>query len=160
MKNSSGIAIALLGALFFVASGSVANYSSSWYRHLRKPEWVTFERYIPLIWMLIYVATTASAILSWRSVRDLKARTTIFSLLGVNAVLNLLFTPIFTRRRDLVGAFVDASAIVATIAGVMASQWRVARGAALLNLPYLLWSTIAACITWSIYRQNAEQQSA
>ncbi len=159
MRDLANVVIAAIGALVFAATGATADYSSRWYANLRKPSWVTFQRFIPFIWALTYAAATASAILTWQRVREGATRTSILSLLGVNALLNFLFSVIFTRRRDLQGAVVDSAAIVGTSAAVLAQQWLAVRSAALLNLPYVLWTSFAAYLTWLIYRLNRGAQA-
>jgi len=154
MNRSGSFIIGLLGLALFGLNRAVANYSSRWYRSLLKPRWVTFERLIPFIWAFIYVATTASAALTWLSPGPRRTKASVLSLLGVNALLNTAYSIIFTRRQDLPGAVVDAAAIAGTIGAATAAQWASWRPAALLNLPYLLWSSLAAYITWRIYQLN------
>ncbi|MFN5193697.1 MAG: tryptophan-rich sensory protein [Cyanobacteriota bacterium] len=38
-----------------------------WFLRLRRPLWLTFERWIPVIWLLIYGCFYASALLAWRA---------------------------------------------------------------------------------------------
>ena len=36
-----------------------------WFLRLRRPAWLTFERWIPLIWSAIYACFYASALIGW-----------------------------------------------------------------------------------------------
>ena len=38
-----------------------------WFLQLRRPRWLTFERWIPLIWLVIYGCFYASALVSWNA---------------------------------------------------------------------------------------------
>ena len=39
----------------------------AWFLKLQRPRWLTFERWIPLIWMAIYGCFYASALLTWQA---------------------------------------------------------------------------------------------
>jgi hypothetical protein len=45
----------------------------SWFLQLRRPYWLTFERLIPVIWMVIYACFYASALLSWQATAEVAA---------------------------------------------------------------------------------------
>ncbi len=159
MRNLASIIIAAIGGLAFVATGLAADYSSRWYLSLRKPQSVTFRRVLPFIWALAYTAATASAILTWHRARQGTARASILSLLGVNALLSFLYGIIFTRRQDLQGAVVDSAAVAGTSIAVLAQQWSAVRPAAWLSLPYTLWVSCAAYLTWLVYKLNRSQRT-
>jgi translocator protein len=62
------LAIALLLLLVLVAVAAALNPSRedfAWFLRLRRPEWLTFEGLIPVIWISIYACFYFSALLSW-----------------------------------------------------------------------------------------------
>ena len=60
--------LVILLALVAVVAGLNPNRSQfSWFLQLRRPAWLTFERWIPLIWITIYACFYASALLAWNA---------------------------------------------------------------------------------------------
>ena len=122
----------------------------SWFLRLRRPAWLRFERWIPLIWLVIYSCGYASALLVW-------GRTQSWGLMGGYLVLLVLvqsYTWLICRSRRLAPG---------TAVGLMGWLWGVALAMAvmrqsqpgmLLLLPYLLWSPVGTWVTWQMQRLN------
>ena len=122
----------------------------SWFLKLRRPAWLSFERWIPLIWIMIYACFYASALLAWRSGNSLALQGGYLLLL----VLVQSYTWLICRTRRLANG---------TRVGFAGWAWGVAlalivldssRSAALLLLPYLLWSPVGTVVTWQMQRLN------
>ena len=122
----------------------------SWFLKLRRPAWLSFERWIPLIWIMIYACFYASALLAWRSGNSLVLQGGYLLLL----VLVQSYTWLICRTRRLANG---------TRVGFAGWAWGVAlalivldssRSAALLLLPYLLWSPVGTVVTWQMQRLN------
>ncbi|MFN9660849.1 MAG: TspO/MBR family protein [Cyanobacteriota bacterium] len=122
----------------------------AWFLRLRRPRWLTFERLIPLIWLLIYACFYASALLLWLSSRQR------WLLVGYLALLLLVqsYTWLICRTRTLRSG---------TAVGFAGWVWGVALAvvvlphslpAALLLVPYLLWSPVGTFVTWRMERLN------
>jgi len=121
-----------------------------WFLRLRRPRWLTFERWIPVIWVAIYLCFYASALLAWRA----SGR---WVLMGAYLVLLLLvqsYTLVICRSRRLANG---------TVVGFLGWVWGMALAvgvtplsppAALLLLPYLLWSPVGTFVTWRMQRLN------
>ncbi|MBM5817296.1 MAG: sensory protein [Cyanobacteria bacterium K_Offshore_surface_m2_239] len=121
-----------------------------WFLRLRRPRWLTFERLIPLIWLLIYACFYASALLLWQTTRQGWLVAAYLPLL----VLVQSYTWLICRTRNL---------RTGTTAGFAGWVWGVALAiivlshslpAALLLLPYLLWSPVGTFVTWRMERLN------
>ena len=121
-----------------------------WFLMLRRPAWLNFERWIPLIWLLIYSCFYASALLCWTTSGrwDLQ--------LGYGGLLLLVqsYTLVICRTRrirngTLIGllGWVWGLALAVVVAPLSAGAW-------LLLLPYLLWSPIGTLVTWQMQRLN------
>ena len=121
-----------------------------WFLRLRRPRWLTFERWIPLIWSAIYACFYASALLCWNAGGG-------WSRMGGYLVLLLLvqgYTLLICRTRSLASG---------TALGFAGWLWGVALAvvvvpvsstAALLLLPFLLWSPVGTFVTWRMQRLN------
>jgi tryptophan-rich sensory protein len=140
--------LVVIGTLVVVIMPSQDDFA--WFLRLRRPGWLTFEGLIPVIWLLIYACFYASALLVWN-------RTASLWLMGGYLLLLLLvqsYTWLICRTRRL-----------ATGTGVGLAGWLwgvaltvmvlpVTQPAALLLIPYLLWSPVGTLVTWQMQRLN------
>lgn len=121
-----------------------------WFLKLRRPRWLTFERWIPLIWLLIYACFYASALLCWQ------ASCSLALMAGYLLLLTLVqsYTLVICRSRRL---------RYGTLIGLLGWIWGVvlvvpvsaaAPTAGLLLLPYLLWSPVGTWVTWQMEALN------
>jgi benzodiazapine receptor len=141
--------------ILLVMVGVVALFSPGrddwgWFMRLRRPTWLTFERWIPVIWSLIYACFYASALLSWNAAGG-------WGLMAGYLLLLLLvqsYTWLICRTRRL------ASGTAIGFAGWMwgvtltIAVAAVATPAALLLVPFLLWSPVGTFVTWRMQRLN------
>jgi tryptophan-rich sensory protein len=144
-------ALLILLVMVAVVAGLNPNRAEfSWFLKLRRPAWLSFERWIPLIWIAIYACFYASALLAWRSGNSLVLQGGYLLLL----VLVQSYTWLICRTRRLANG---------TRVGFAGWAWGVAlalivldssRSAALLLLPYLLWSPVGTVVTWQMQRLN------
>jgi translocator protein len=122
----------------------------AWFLRLRRPRWLTFERWIPLIWLVIYACFYASALLAWQA----SGR---WDLMGGYLALLLLvqsYTWLICRTRRLSnGTAVGFAGWVVGIALAVAVAPQ-SRPALLLLIPYLLWSPIGTFVTWRMEKLN------
>jgi tryptophan-rich sensory protein len=143
--------LVILLVLVAVVAGLNPNRSQfSWFLQLRRPAWLTFERWIPLIWITIYACFYGSALLAWNASWSLALLAGYLLLL----VLVQSYTWLICRTRRLANG---------TVVGFAGWVWGVAlavivldssRNAALLLLPYLLWSPVGTLVTWQMQRLN------
>ena len=121
-----------------------------WFLRLRRPRWLTFEGWIPLIWLVIYCCFYASALLSWRTSGSIALMAGHLLLL----VLVQSYTLVICRTRRLRNG---------TVIGLLGWFWGVllavpvsrgSPGAGLLLLPYLLWSPVGTWVTWQMEGLN------
>jgi tryptophan-rich sensory protein len=144
---------ALLILLALVAVGALLNPSRSqfaWFLRLRRPAWLRFEGLIPLIWITIYACFYASALLAWQASWS-------WWLMAAYLILLLLvqsYTWLICRTRRLANG---------TAVGLAGWCWGVALAllvrpaspaAALLLIPFLLWSPVGTLVTWQMQRLN------
>ena len=121
-----------------------------WFNRLRRPSWLTFERLIPLIWLLIYACFYGSALLAWSAGARWDRMAGYLLLL----VLVQSYTWLICRTRRLANG---------TVIGLTGWVWGVALAvvvvpkslpAVLLLIPYLLWSPVGTLVTWQMQRLN------
>ncbi|MFN9569942.1 MAG: TspO/MBR family protein [Cyanobacteriota bacterium] len=122
----------------------------SWFLRLRRPRWLTFERWIPVIWVAIYACFYASALVLWLSSRA-------FWILGGYLLLLVLvqsYTWVICRTRRLRSG--TAVGFAGWVLGVALALVVLAHSptAALLLVPYLLWSPVGTFVTWQMEGLN------
>ena len=143
--------LVILLALVTVVAGLNPNRSQfSWFLQLRRPAWLTFERWIPLIWITIYACFYASALLAWNASWS-------WGLMAGYLVLLMLvqsYTWLICRSRRLAnGTAVGLAGWVWGVALAVVVQPR-CLPAAILLIPYLLWSPVGTLVTWQMQRLN------
>jgi tryptophan-rich sensory protein len=122
----------------------------AWYQGLRHPEWVTFSAFIPLIWLLIHACFYLSALISW----GIRSSWTLVFAYVLLLILVESYTWLMCRSRRL-----SAGTLLCLIGwsyGLILTLLvlTIAPSAALLMLPYLLWTPVEALITWQMRQLN------
>ena len=147
------MAAALLILVVMVAIGAGLNPSReqfAWFLRLRRPAWLGFERFIPLIWLAIYFCFYGSALLAWRASWS-------WGLMGGYGVLLLLvqsYTWLICRTRSLAKGTAIGLAGWLWGGGLTVLVLGLSRVSALLLIPYLLWSPVGTLVTWQMQRLN------
>ena len=146
------------GVTVLVALGSLLfkPRDIQWGTHLRRPQWLVFEPAIPVIWTVIFICGTASAVLIWE--KDPGSLRT-WLLMGFYLLLEIVtvaYIPTTLRLRSLrVGTILGgAGAILGVLLTLVV--WPISGSAALLLLPYVIWSPIGAYTTWEMIQLNPD----
>jgi tryptophan-rich sensory protein len=126
-----------------------------WYQALRRPEWLRFHVWIPMIWFGIYLTLYLSALSAWGEARSLP----VLGAFALVLVLLEVYPWLMCRSRRL-GLGVVVCLLAWSVALALALAIRaVAPQASLLLLPLLLWTPLQARIDWSLLRLNGQQGS-
>lgn len=147
------MAAALLILLVMVGVAALLNPSReqfAWFIRLRRPAWLTFEGLIPLIWIGIYACFYASALLAWNASWSWALMAGYLGLL----VLVQSYTWLICSTRRLANG--TAIGFAGWVWGVALALVLLPRStpAALLLIPYLLWSPVGTLVTWQMQRLN------
>lgn len=139
--------ITLLVAL---AANFITPRDVQWFKRLRRPSWLTFEAAIPIIWTIVFICGAWSAYIVWENTQSWAFMAGYLLL----EIVTIAYTPVMFRLRSLkmgtiIGGIGVVIAILLTLSVLGVSGW-----AALLLLPYLLWSPIGTYTTWEMTRLN------
>lgn len=140
-------------AVNFVAACSGAVFRpGAWYEGLAKPAWTPPDWAFPAVWSVLYLLNAVSGWLVWQA-----AGVAAAGALGVYAlslILNASWSAIFfgLRRMDL--GLVNVALLWLSIIAVAALFWPFSPLAAALQLPYLVWVTIASALNLTVLRMN------
>ncbi len=120
---------------------------------LVQPEWAPPASIFGPVWTVLYALMGIAAWLVWRAggfIRHGNALTLFILQLGINALWSWLF---FARHLG-VWAFADIVLLWLMIVAVMLDFWRVRPLAGLLLVPYLVWVSFAAALSFQVWQLN------
>jgi len=121
-----------------------------WFRRLRRPKWLKFEPLIPLLWTVVFICGGWSAYIVWQQTQSWGTMVAYILL----ELLIVAYTPATLWFHSLVlGTFLGGTG---TVMGLLLTVWVVqfSGWAAILLIPYLLWSPAGTWITWRMHRLN------
>jgi tryptophan-rich sensory protein len=148
------LALLLGGTAAAALTGAIASArAGEFYQQLARPSWAPPAQAFGPVWSVLYVLMAVAA---WLVVREggwPRARPAI-ALYALQLVLNALWTWLFFRWRLGWAAFVEILALWALLLLTVWTFWHVRRLAGALLLPYLAWVTLAAALSYSVWRQN------
>ena len=125
-----------------------------WYPNIRKPSFTPPGSVFGPTWGLLYALMGASLWLAEERGEDGAAKRSSRALSGAQLLLNVLWTYVFFDRRAPGWAFVEVVSLLAAIAATTVSFSKVSRTAALLLVPYLLWTGFASVLNFGVWRLN------
>ena len=148
-------AVTLLVAL---ASNLITPNDIKWFKRLQRPKWLTFEGAIPLIWTVVFICGAWSAYIVWEKDPGSAKTWWLMAFYLLIEIAIVAYNPVMLRLRSLkAGTIVGA---IGSILGIILALtvWSVSGTAALLLLPYVIWSPIGTYTTWEMIRLNPEDE--
>jgi translocator protein len=143
--------IALLVAL---AINRLLRSDLRWFFRLRRPRWLTFEWAIPIVWTVIFICGAWSAYIVWVAEPGTPRGWGLMGGYLLLETVTLIYTPIMCNLRSLrVGTAIGATGFFVCL-GLTLLVLPLTGWAAILLLPYLLWSPIGTWVTWQMIRLN------
>ena len=124
-----------------------------WYPKLEKPSFTPPSWVFGPAWTLLYALMGASLYVASRQQGENGSRVqTSRGLFGIQLVLNVLWSYVFFKRRSPGWAVIEIGFLWAAIVATTLSFWKLSKTAALLLLPYLLWTSFALLLNYEIWR--------
>ena len=143
---------------FFVALGSffITPRDVKWFAKLSRPRWLVFEAFIPFIWTFIFVCGAVSANLVWQKQPNSLITWLLMGLYLLLEIITVTYIPLMLRFRSLrtgeiIGSVGVILGILLTIAVLQTSVL-----AALLLIPYLVWSPVGTYTTEELIQLNPQ----
>ncbi|MBW4576845.1 MAG: TspO/MBR family protein [Aphanothece sp. CMT-3BRIN-NPC111] len=146
------------GVTFVVALGSgfIKLRDTLWAKSLDRPKWLFFEPAIPLIWTVVFACGAWSATIIWE--QDPQSLKT-WALMGLYLLLEIVtvaYIPATLRFRSLtVGTILGGIGVILGVLLALAT-WPISGRAALLLLPYIIWSPIGTYTTREMMDLNPD----
>lgn len=132
---------------------ATAPSEDAWYQALVKPAWNPPSFVFAPVWTTLYALMGIAAYLAWRRWPLPQARRAL-ALFGVQLIANVAWSWIFFRWHEPGLATLEIGALWILILAWLVASARLSRAAAWLIVPYLLWVSFAAVLTFWIWRAN------
>jgi tryptophan-rich sensory protein len=133
----------------------------TWYPRLKKPSFTPPSGVFGPVWTTLYALMGIAAYLvSSRDEENPEARQAVRRAEGIFALqlgLNVGWSFLFFKLRAPFAALIELLLLLGAIVLTIVAFARLSRIAALLLVPYLLWSAFAAVLNGTIWRLNRDR---
>ena len=141
-------------AVPFTFNRLISSRDFRWFTRLRRPDWLTFEWAIPVIWTVVFICGAWSAYNVWESN---PGETSTWLLMGFYLLVEIaisLYTLVMCKTRSLkIGTIIGGTGFF--LGAILAvTILPISKVAFLLLLPYLLWSPVGTFVTWQMMQLN------
>lgn len=132
----------------------MGNEWQGWYDNLNKPAWTPGGDVISTIWTILYpIIFITYGIVFYKIYKKKIPKKFIWPFL-INLGANFLFTPILFGLKNLPLSTADILIVWVTIILTIKILWKKEKTLALLQVPYLIWVSIATYLQISITLLN------
>jgi len=144
-------------AIFLLASGGAATTGAMfppgpWYETLDKPNWVPPNWAFPLVWTILYLASSFAA----ARIAVLPGSGLALAFWAMQIAFNTLWSPVFFGLRNFRASMVVMAFLWIAVAGTMVSFFTLDLLAGLLFVPYLIWVSVAGALNYSVTARNPD----
>ena len=116
---------------------------------LTPPPWV-----FPIVWTILYIMMGIASYDIFVSETDRKSKMTALSLYATQLFFNFWWSIIYFNLKNYLFAFIWLIAMWGLIIATTLEFRKFSKKAALLMVPYLLWTTFAAYLNYGVYVLN------
>ncbi len=96
----------------------------------------------------------AAGVIGWESAESWDVRARLIALFAINAVLHMLWSPLFFKLRRPDWALYELLPFWLSILALLVELARISSLAAWLIAPYLAWVSFAGWLNWRIVQLN------
>lgn len=146
--------IAICFAVAGLGAAATSTSVSGWYQTLVKPSWNPPDWLFGPVWTALYFMMAVSAWLVWRD-RGWSAARPALIWFGIQLSLNLLWSVIFFGMHRPGLACMEMVFLWISIVATCLSFRARSSTAAMLLVPYLVWTSFAAVLNFTIWRMNS-----
>jgi benzodiazapine receptor len=159
----SEISIEIVGLVLSVLVCQAAGFIGSifttpsiptWYKKLKKPSFSPPNRVFAPAWITLYTLMGISLYLILREGLGSPQVQIGLGIFGIQLVLNVLWSFVFFGKKSILGGLVTIAVLWVAILLTIISFLNVSLLAGLLLVPYILWSSFAAILNYSILKLN------
>lgn len=152
VRLAVSVALTLLAG--FAGSVFTSPQVPGWYAGLAKsplnpPAWVFGP-----VWTVLFVLMGISLFLIWREGTGRPEVRAALLAFGVQLALNVLWSALFFGLQSPFLGFCEIILLWCAVLATIVLSARVSKPAAWLLLPYILWVSFAAYLTWAVWTLN------
>jgi translocator protein len=154
IKEISRLTTSILIAQCAGLVGAVFTFNSiwTWYRYLNKPQYSPSGRFISTVWVILYTLMGTASYLVWRS-RSPGSKSALV-VYATQLLVNALWSAAFFGMRSTSSGLIVIGVLWTMIVATIKRFWSISRPSALLMVPYLVWTSFAAYLNYSIWKLN------
>jgi len=131
------------------------NNWQDWYNSLNKPEWTPTGDIISLIWTFLYpIIFITYGYVFYKKLWKKDWENISLTPFLLNLLFNFLFTPIFFFLKNIPLATLDITLVWITTIWTMFVIYKRSKIIAMLQIPYLIWVSVALTIQYIIFLSN------
>lgn len=144
-----GLYLALALSYATAGIGGALTDLGPWYQALRQPEWKPPDLWFGPIWTTIFTLAAVSAWHAWHAAAWPAQQRRVVWLFVFNALCNVAWSALFFALQRPDWAMWEWGLLWLSVASLVVGLWPISKLAALLNLPYLMWVSVAGALNWA-----------
>ncbi|MFA7702803.1 MAG: TspO/MBR family protein [Patescibacteria group bacterium] len=148
------IIIPLITILVAAIGNLITSMGMSWYNSLNFPAFVPSGSFIGLVWTIIFILTTISALRFYNKFDNSPNFTVISLLFFNNAFLNIFWSSLFFGAHQMGAALIEILVLNIVNLALIILLWKKHLISALLLLPYFIWVCVATYLNYSLWIIN------
>lgn len=154
LRRSTPLFVALSLSYLTAGLGAALTELGPWYFALQQPSWKPPDAAFGVIWTTIFTLTAISASIAWQAAQTTQEQRRVWLLFGVNALLNIVWSGLYFKLQRPDWALAEWVLLWLSVITLVSGFWTSSRRTAYLNLPYLIWVTVAGSLNLSTIRLN------
>lgn len=136
-------------------SGSwITSAGMLWYHKIHLPGWTPAGSLIGIVWTILFILATISALLVYNLIPKGKKRRQIMYAFLINAILNAGWSALFFGWHLVGWAIIEAAILALSVLALIILTWPRSKAAAVMLMPYLAWVCFATYLTYSVWSLN------
>lgn len=143
------IPLAVGGLSAFITKGDMDLYKT-----VTRPPFSPPAIVFPIVWSVLYILMGISLYLVWNTENKYVDKTMAYTLFGFQLFLNFIWSPVFFSARQYLLAFIILVILWIAVLLMIISFSKIFKPAGLLQIPYLIWLTVAGYLNMGVYLLN------
>ena len=152
-KDLAALGLSLLAVVIAAGVGGLAANSAAEYGSLQQPPWAPPAWLFGPVWTALYALMAVAAWLVWRSGPIAETKGALAGYVA-QLLLNAAWTPLFFGLGWRGIALVDIVVLWGVLVATVVLFFRRSPVAGWLLVPYLVWTTFAACLNFAVWQLN------
>lgn len=126
----------------------------TWYPMVRKPSWNPPDWVFGPVWTVLYLSMALAVWMISRAEAPPKEKRKAYGLFFAQLFLNGMWSYLFFGCFSIAGALIDLGLLVGFIGATIVAFYRIRKAAAVVLVPYLLWTVFAFALNVKIWLLN------